>query len=440
MILYLDSGAKKIIDILHACGYEGYIVGGCVRDLLGGRIPQDWDITTNARPEEVKKLFVKTADTGVKYGTVTVLLGEKGYEVTTYRVDGVYTDARRPEEVSFNASLWEDLSRRDFTVNAMAYNHEDGLIDCFGGAEDLENKLLKTVGNPEARFAEDALRMLRAVRFSCTYDLRIEENTFSAIRKNSAAISRISQERCRDELNKILLSKRPAEGVDLLRESGLLPYFLPEVALMVGFEQNSPHHHKDVFGHTLLVLDNVSNQLILRLAALLHDIGKPPTYSEDEKGRGHFYNHHVIGAQITQLVLSRLKYDADTVRRVSILVREHMSRFYFLRDKSTKRFINRVGVDNLDSLFELQEADIKGSKPPCDFGRLTALKNEVTKILIEKQPLTLKDLAVNGHDLRQAGVEPGERMGLILNALLEKVLETPELNTKEELLKLIKYI
>ncbi|MDX9873058.1 MAG: HD domain-containing protein, partial [Clostridia bacterium] len=219
-----------------------------------------------------------------------------------------------------------------------------------------------------------------------------------------------------------------------------LPYFLPEVALMVGFEQNSPHHHKDVFGHTLLVLDNVSNQLILRLAALLHDIGKPPTYSEDEKGRGHFYNHHVIGAQITQLVLSRLKYDADTVRRVSILVREHMSRFYFLRDKSTKRFINRVGVDNLDSLFELQEADIKGSKPPCDFGRLAALKNEVTKILIEKQPLTLKDLAVNGHDLRQAGVEPGERMGLILNALLEKVLETPELNTKEELLKLIKYI
>lgn len=437
-MLQLDSGAEKIIDILYAHGYEGYIVGGCVRDLLLGKTPQDWDITTNARPEEIKSIFAKTADTGLKYGTVTVLLGGRGYEVTTYRVDGIYKDARRPEEVRFSASLKADLSRRDFTVNAMAYNREDGLIDCFGGEADLKNKTLRTVGDPGERFAEDALRMLRAVRFSCVYDLAIGEETLGAIRKNSAALSLISRERCREELNKILLSSRPGAGVDLLQEAGLLIHLVPEAALMVGFVQNSPHHHLDVFGHTLLVLDGVAAKLTLRLAALFHDIGKPAVYTEDEQGHGHFYNHHVIGAQITRLALTRLKYDRDTIERVCTLVREHMSRFHFLRDKSTKRFINRVGADNLDDLFALQEADIRGSRPPYEFERLDTLRNEVARILEQEEPLTLKDLAVNGHDLKRCGIEPGEEMGRILNALLERVLEDPGLNTRKKLLKMVK--
>lgn len=433
----IDSGAENIISVLHSNGYEGYVVGGCVRDMLLGKEPKDWDIATNAKLEQVKQLFNKTIDTGLKHGTVTVVLDENNYEVTTYRLDGKYTDNRRPDEVTFTTCLKDDLSRRDFTINAMAYNNRNGLIDLFGGKDDLSNKTIRTVGNPDERFQEDSLRMMRAIRFACQLDFYPTYHVSNSIIKNKKLINNISQERIRDELCKILLSDEQVRGIETLESSGLLEEILPEIQRLVDFDQKNPHHHKNVFDHTLLVLDSIPNNLILRLSALLHDIGKPASYSEDEKGFGHFYEHHIIGEKIAEGILKRIKFNNDTISKVCILIREHMSRYDFLRKASIKKFINRVGIENLDNLFELQIADIKGSKPPHNFDSVLKLKENVHTILNEKQPLIVKDLAVNGYDLMSIGIESGIKMGKILNYLLERVLENSDLNTKEKLLAIV---
>jgi tRNA nucleotidyltransferase (CCA-adding enzyme) len=342
--------------------------------------------------------------------------------------------------VTFSASLKEDLSRRDFTINALAFNNEEGLIDYFNGQDDIKKRKLKTVGEPEKRFSEDALRMLRAIRFACIYDLKIEIKTYSAIQIHSELIAIISHERIRDELCKILTSTNPAKGINLLKDTGLLHYILPEVEDMIGFDQRTPHHHKDVYQHTLIVLESVPNNLVLRLAALFHDIAKPLTFTKDEQGYGHFYGHHLRGETLVEEVLRRLKFDNDTVGKVCVLVREHMSRYANLKRASIKKLINRVGVENLDSLFLLQIADIKGSAPPHDFSKILTLQADVNKILIEKEPLTVRDLAINGRDLMDLGITPGKKMGQILGFLLEKVLERPELNHKGKLLEIVNSI
>lgn len=435
----LPTDVKHIINTLESNGYEAYLVGGAVRSLIMKQTPHDWDICTSAKPEEIKRCFSKTIDTGIKHGTVTVIADEGQYEVTTFRIDGDYSDNRRPDSVTFTTSLKKDLSRRDFTINAMAYNEQTGLVDPFHGVADIHRKQIRAVGSPDERFQEDALRMMRAIRFGSQLCFHIESQTRLSIIKNSRLISKISTERVRDELVKILVSDNPNYILELTL-TGLMQYIVPEVDKMLGFDQCNKNHDKDVYGHTIAVLQNTPPILCVRLGALFHDIGKPKTFSHGEDGTGHFYDHHIVGAEMTKEILTRLKFDNKTIDTVTLLVREHMSRYDFIRKATVKRFINRVGVENLDYLFELQRADISGSKPPHDYSQLKSFKKQVDKILTEKQPLTVKDLAVDGYDLMNLGIKPGVKMGKILDCLLSAVLENPQVNTREYLLGLAKAI
>lgn len=436
--IQIPKAVEQILDIFSINGYEGYIVGGCVRDSILNKSPQDWDICTNCTPEKMMELLsgFKVIPTGLKHGTVTVVIDHVGYEVTTYRVDGDYRDGRHPEKVQFTASLREDLKRRDFTINAMAYHHKDGLIDYHGGMEDLWNRKIKTVGNPLERFSEDYLRMLRAVRFSAQLDYTLEERTFQGIRALSHNIGKISTERIREELNKILMTEVPSRGLVLLHDTDLLKYILPELEVCVGFNQHSPHHDKDVFNHILSVVDQTEKDLILRLAALLHDIGKPETFSLDESGIGHFYRHHVASWKTAQKIMRRLKYDNRTIDQVLALVKEHMTRYEKLSDKAIKRLISRVNPSNMHRLFKLQIADIGGSSKRNDISDVLDLKRRAERILHEKQPLSIKDLEISGHHLMELGVPEGKEIGRILNELMEIVLENPELNTTNTLLQI----
>lgn len=436
-IINIPSDVKQILNKLNKHGYEVYIVGGCVRDSLLGRIPHDWDITTNALPNQVKGLFDKTIDTGIKHGTVTVMINGDGYEVTTYRIDGIYSDSRRPDKVDFTSSLYDDLSRRDFTINAIAYNSTEGLIDYFNGAKDINSKVIKCVGNPNLRFQEDALRMLRAIRFSSELGFEIEQNTLDAIINNDT-LKNISQERIRVELCKILTSNNPVDGLVHLICTNLIEYIIPELKNCIKFNQYNKHHDKDVLMHMLEVVKNVPPTLELRLSALLHDIGKPLCFTQGEDGQGHFLQHHKISADMSREILERLKFDNKTIDKVCLLVYEHMSRYDKLRTPNTKKFINRVGIDNLDDLFELQVADIKGcAEAYQNFDNVIKLKEECYRIINEKQPLSVKDLNINGRDLISIGYKQGKEIGLILNDLLELVLDNPELNQRDKLLEIV---
>lgn len=437
-MISIENNANLILEKLEANGYEAYIVGGCVRDSLLQIKPQDWDICTDALPQEVMSVFknFKLVPTGLKHGTVGIILDGKIYETTTYRIDGKYLNNRKPEEVIFTSSLKEDLSRRDFTINSLAYNEKDGLVDCFQGYEHLKKRSIKAVGNPKERFEEDALRMLRAIRFACQLNFKIEEDTLKAIEQKAPLLKNISKERIRDEFSKILLTDYPSRGIKLLLKAKLLEFIAPELIACIGFNQHNPCHDKDVFNHTLAVLDNTPKKLVIRLAALLHDIGKPHTFSMDEKNIGHFYGHHLKSEVLARGFLERLRFDNKTIERVSILVREHMSKFNEVSDKGVKRLINRVGVENVFDLFTLQIADIKGCKPRHDFNKIIKVKSRVEKILNNQEPLMIKDLKVTGYDLMDIGISPGAKMGEILEKLLQVVLEKPELNDREKLLKI----
>jgi tRNA nucleotidyltransferase (CCA-adding enzyme) len=437
MQIRIPGEVQFIINTLYKSGFEAFAVGGCIRDILIGRLPNDWDITTNALPEQIISLFSHTIPTGIKHGTVTVIYNNNPYEVTTYRIDGEYTDNRHPDKVLFTSSLEEDLSRRDFTINSMAYNEYSGIVDPFNGFADLDALRVKCVGNANNRFNEDALRMIRAIRFACQLNFDIEEDTFNAIKLNCNLIKNVSIERIRDEFSKILLCEKPSFGLLLLKDSGLLQYILPEFMETINFDQRNPHHDKDIFSHTLSAIDYSPKELSVRLGALLHDIGKPSSFTIDEKGIGHFYGHEIIGTDISEIILRRMKYDNATIKKVLILVKEHMSRFSKLKPSTIKKLITRVGIENLEDLFELQIADIRASAPPFNLDAVEYLRKETVEILNNKQPITIKDLAVTGSDLIKSGIQPGKIIGKILNDLLEIVLEKPELNTKEDLLKLI---
>lgn len=420
----INPSAKQLMTILEANGYEAYVVGGCVRDMLRGQTPKDWDIATNALPQQMLEVFrdYHVIPTGLRHGTVTVLLNREALEVTTYRTGAPAS------------SLYADLARRDFTINAMAYHPQTGLVDPFHGLADLRAQIIRAVGDASERFHEDALRMLRCVRFSVQLGAEIDAMALDAIGSHGHLLQTVSVERIREEMNKILVSAAAGRGMNLLYDSGLLTHIVPELCRLIDFDQRNPHHHKDVWKHTLIVLDAVRSTVPLRWAALLHDIGKPATFSIGSDHTGHFHEHHKVGADLTREILLRLKFDHDTVEKVGILVYNHMFRHDKLRDASVKKFINRVGIDNLDDLFELQIADIKGCRPPHDFRQIEDLRAEVNRILAAHEPLSLQNLKISGDDLIAAGFEPGKTLGDTLRYLLEAVLNNPGINEKEILL------
>lgn len=430
---------KKIIGKLEAAGYEAYAVGGCVRDCLLGRQPKDWDITTNATPHQVKELFRRTVDTGIQHGTVTVMIDSVGYEVTTYRIDGNYTDGRHPNDVRFTPDLKEDLLRRDFTINAMAYNDRDGLVDLYGGQQDLENKIIRCVGNPIQRFSEDALRMMRAIRFSAQLGFDIDDATFKAIYRLADTLTKISAERIYAEMLKTITSDNPTCFIRFY-EAGLSKYFLPEFDAMMECEQNTPHHCYTVGRHVLKVLDNVRQDSIMRLAALLHDVAKPICKTTDDYGVDHFKTHPEVGAKIATDILRRLKSDNDTIDRVKRLVKWHDIR-PVETIKSVRKAVWHVGPDLVDDLLELKYADVMGQS---DYQRddklhqIEYFRSFYQEIVKKNECLSLADLEVKGADLMDLGVERGPRIGELLNECLEIVLDSPEKNDKNYLLEYVK--
>lgn len=438
----LPQDVRTIMELFDSNGFEIYCVGGCVRDSILNRSINDWDLCTNATPEDMQRLCndnkLKYIPTGLKHGTITIVLNNENYEVTTYRVEGDYSDGRHPDTVAFTSSLKEDLARRDFTINALAYNYNIGLADYFNGTEDLKAKIVKCVGEPRERFNEDNLRRLRALRFSCQLSFDIERDTYEQLKENVEKITLLSIERIREELNKILMSNNAGLGIRELSKLGMLRFIIPELMECVDFNQFNKHHDKDVFEHILSVVDNIEPRLELRLAALFHDIGKPNTFEIDEKGEGHFIGHDAESAEITEKVLKRLKYDNRTINTVTTLVRYHMNRYEKIKDSSVKKFINRVGLENIEDLFKLQIADIEGSANRYqNYHYVTELREKCLKIISERQPLSIKDLNVSGKDLIDIGFKPGVEMGKVLNYLLELVLERPELNNKEDLVNII---
>lgn len=436
MKIQLPEKVNQIITTLQSHGYEAYAVGGCVRDSLLGRKPEDWDITTSAAPEETKALFERTFDTGIEHGTVTVLLGKEGFEVTTYRIDGEYEDNRHPKEVLFTRNLTEDLKRRDFTINAMAYNYLDGLVDIFGGIKDLENKVIRCVGAAEERFAEDALRILRAVRFSAQLDFEIEEATQGAIKKLTPSLERISAERIQTELVKLLISEHPEK----LREAysmGITKVILPEFDAMMQTEQETPHHCYNVGEHTIQSLMHVEPDKVLRLTMLFHDTGKPDRKTIDSDGTAHFKGHGPVSEALTREIMRRLKFDNDTLRKVTRLVLYHDLRMPAAA-RNVRRAMNKIGEELFPYYMKVRRADTLAQS---SYQRQEKLQNldqiEVIykEIIDKKQCVSLKELAVSGRDLIQSGISPGPVLGDILEQLLQEVIEEPKKNEREILLE-----
>ena len=433
--ILLPEKVSRILNTLSAAGFEAFAVGGCVRDAILGRVPGDWDITTNALPEQVKALFRRTVDTGIAHGTVTVMLGSDGFEVTTYRLDGDYSDSRHPDKVTFTASLEEDLKRRDFTINAMAYHPEKGMIDLFGGQEDLQRRIIRCVGDPRERFDEDALRIMRALRFSAQLGFRIEEQTRAAIRAFAPRLQLISRERIHDEFLKLLLSPHPDRLLDLT-ECGITAQVFPLWDTMLETAQNSPFHQYSVGVHTLKVIEGVPAEPVLRLAAFLHDCGKPACKSTDLGGRDHFYGHAEKSAEIAEDFLKEYRFDNKTIADVLQLIRVHDDHYHGTRE-NVRREMNRVGQELFPSYLKLILADnLAKSRYALEefMPRYERFRKLYEEILQEGDPITLKDLAVKGSDLITAGMKPGPAMGETLNRMLDDVLGNPKHNNKEYLL------
>lgn len=437
MKIAMPEKAKYIIETIQKAGFEAYIVGGCVRDSILGREPGDWDITTSAKPEEVKALFRRTIDTGIQHGTVTVMLEKEGFEVTTYRIDGKYEDSRHPKEVIFTPSLTEDLKRRDFTINAMAYNKESGLVDIFGGMQDIQARTIRCVGDAKARFREDALRMMRAIRFSAQLGYSIEEETKEAIKELAPTLRNISAERVQVELLKLMQSAHP-DYLRIAYDTGVTDVVFPEFTKAMETKQNHPHHKYSVGEHTLKALTEIEPDRYLRLAMLLHDIGKPEVLTIDDAGVTHFYNHAAVSADLAKAILRRLRFDNDTIYMVSRLVLYHDYGNDVEPDmRIVRRAVNKIGEDVFPLLLSVKHADILAQSDYLrqeKLNRLEKWKELYRGILAGKQCVSLKSLAVNGSDLIALGMKPGKDIGEALQKLLEIVLEQPERNTKEELL------
>lgn len=448
-----------VLEKLEEAGFEAHVVGGSVRDLLLGLIPKDWDVATNAAPDEVQKIFPDSVyenefgTVGVKIRNANLENGEEEagdqkvvevIEVTTYRIESKYSDKRHPDEIKFAKTLKEDLSRRDFTINALAMklkNDECEVVDFFDGQVDLRKKIIRAVGDANERFNEDALRMMRAIRFSVTFDFAIEEKTFLAIGKNAENLKFISPERIRDEFSKIILSSTPARGIELLQETGILKIILPEIESGVGVMQSHHHYHgpyNTVYKHLVASLEKCpSEKLEVRLAALLHDVGKPKS-KQGEGENATFYNHEYIGERMTKNILERLKFSRRVIDKITLLVRNHM--FYYNVDEvseaGVRRVVQKIGLENIKDIIDVRISDRLGSGVP----KAVPYKLRHFQFMVEKvshDPISVRQLKLNGNDLmKELGVPPGPKIGAILAVLLSRVIDDPALNEKEELLQL----
>lgn len=438
MIMNIPPYVKAVVDSLEDKGFQAYLVGGCVRDFVSGINPHDYDITTNALPEEMKDCFreLYCIDTGIKHGTVTVVSEGKPVEVTTFRVDGEYRDSRRPESVSFTTELREDLARRDFTVNAMAYSGKTGIVDLFGGEKDLKDGILRAVGNPKKRFKEDALRIMRALRFSSCKGFEIEKETEKALISCSDGLLNISAERIFEELLKLLTGENCLRV--LLKYPEVLGVFIPEIIPMVGFSQHSRYHRYDVWKHTAHAVAAAPYDIIVRLAMLLHDVGKPPKFFMDVKGAGHFYGHEELSSGMAGRILIRLKSDRKTRDKVCFIIKNHHLKVED-SDKSVKRALSKVGAEAFFQIMEVQKADDSAKAEFCKkrLPEIDGIIRRARTIIGKGECLSVKGLEINGNDLLERGFK-GKEIGEELERLLGLVVEGKLPNEKNSLLKALK--
>lgn len=426
---------KPIGNVYAAAGHSCFLVGGAVRNMILGKKPKDYDLATDALPQETMRLFKRVIPTGVKHGTVTILFKGRQFEVTTFRRDQEYSDGRRPDTVVFTDDITEDLARRDFTINALAIDLASGdFVDVTGGVEDAKAGILRAIGAPEERFREDGLRLLRAVRFATQLSFHLDERTFEAMKSMHRRIEVVSWERIRDELEKILLADHPARGFRLMREARLLEHVLPELYRCIGIPQAG---EQDVFDHLLLACEGAERSLELRLAALLHDVGKASTMSETDDGTLSFHWHEQVSRELAESALTRLRFPNSVIRRVCHLVTHHM--FHYTdewSDAAVRRFVSRVGLDSVGDLLKLREADTYGKTGKRSVaGR--SLERRIEEVLSGDHALNVRDLAVNGHDLHaEGGIPRGPEMGVVLQFLLETVLDDPSLNERRRLLEI----
>jgi len=437
---HYEKAIRSIVTTFSESGFECYLIGGSVRDLLMGAPAYDFDFATNARPQQVMKLFKRVIPTGIKHGTVSLLFNDDAtYEITTYRADGKYVDGRRPESISFSDTLEEDVMRRDFTINGLAYDViKQELIDYVGGLDDIDRRIIRTIGDSIDRFSEDGLRPYRACRFAAKLHFTIDSGTFDAIGKTLDVARLVSAERVRDELLKLLDADTPSVGFEYLRESGLLDLMIPELARCYGVVQNK-YHMYDIYYHSIYSCDAApSGNHIVRIAALLHDIGKVATRREGDDGDYTFYNHEVIGSRIAKKILSRLRFSNEEISRITNLISNHM--FHYTdewTDGAVRRFMRKVGVENIDDLFMVRFSDREGNGMrgglPAPIGKL---RRRMERVIEEENAITVKDLDIDGHVLmNEFSITPGPVIGKILNHLLELVLDEPEINERDILLE-----
>lgn len=435
--IHIPEYARTAMKELEKKGFSSFVVGGCVRDSIMGKEAHDWDMTTSALPEETLEVFkdFRTIPTGLKHGTVTVLIDRQPLEITTFRIDGTYTDNRRPDSVNFTRNIENDLSRRDFTVNAMAYSEKEGLVDLFGGMEDIENKIIRCVGNPDKRFNEDALRIMRAIRFSSVLGFEIEKETADSIRRNKHLLKNIAAERIRVELEKLLLGD-DAERI-LLEFSDVIFEIIPELEKTFGVEQNCSYHIYDVWHHIVKSVASSEKNKEVRLAMLFHDIGKPMKKTTDEKGRDHFKGHAPVSADMAYEILKRLRYDNKTISVVTKLIFHHDDRLYN-SPQNVRKHASKFGFEFLYLLDKVSRADMLAQNPEM-CGRFSDCDNYVELLKkVEEEDVCLKisDLAVNGNDLISLGYQ-GKEIGEALEKLLDKVIRNEVENSKEALMKFL---
>lgn len=436
----LPNEVREVLGKIKENNEEAYLVGGAVRNYLLGLEVNDYDIATSALPEKTMEIFkdYRLIDIGKKFGTIILIY--KGYEIeiTSFRTDGTYLDGRRPKEVYFSKSLKEDLSRRDFTINALAYGEDIGLVDYFKGLDDLKAGIIRTVGEPRKRFEEDYLRILRAIRFASVLDFEIEEESLAACLEYGPGLSLVSPERIRDEFFKILLGDKPSKGIELLKNTKILEILFPEISKTIDFNQDSPYHSMDVYRHSLAVLDGTAKDLETRLAALFHDLGKIDTKTLDENGIGHFYGHQKLSVVLGQKILRRLNSPRNLIDQVSLLIDSHMINNKDFKNKGIKRLLNKHGEEGIFKLFDLQKADRLASSPGHNsILDIVEMEEKTRQIIEDKEIYEEKQLVINGRDVIELGYKEGKIIGEILAYILDKVLEDGSLNEREKLIEII---
>lgn len=435
MTMDMPKNVDTAINLLQSAGFEAYAVGGCVRDSLLGKTPNDWDITTSAKPEDMKSVFINfhCIDTGIKHGTVTVVIDGEPLEITTFRLDGEYEDNRHPKSVTFTSNLGADLGRRDFTVNAMAYSKMTGTVDLFGGQNDLKNKIIRCVGDPDRRFNEDALRILRALRFASALDFEIEEKTAQSLLKNCALLGNISEERIAKELLKLVCGKG-AKRI-LTDFAPVLFEILPELQPMYKNSHDNPHHCYDIYEHTLIAVESIDPEPTLRFAMLLHDCGKPAVKKFDENGVAHFYGHQRISAEISAQILARLKVSNKFRDEILFLVSNHDRWELYENTEKMPRYLSKFGLDGVLKLLKVMRADVLAQSPEYRY-RLDQIADaeEIAKNLAAQKPcLSLSELQINGRTLMDIGIPQGRKLGAVLAQLLDEVIDGVTKNTQEAL-------